>query len=602
MLLFAIFLIHARITLMTETLPKIANPERIEFLRRIHLFYRLEEDQFDSVAETACEKTVKQGEAIIRQGDIGDSFFMIYRGSVDVTRKNQHGGTVLGKLVAGDYFGEESLLTHHRRNATVTAAEESVLLILKQADFNQFQKQVPQLKANFAVAVTSRRLARSMQFKWMREEDGEEIYFLARKHPILLLGVLLLPVILGTIAFLGILIGFATQVPWLLWLSVPMLGFMISLGVWNGVDWGNDYYIVTNQRVVWLEKVVGIYDSRQEAPLSAIQRINVQTDFWGRQLDYGTLIVRTIVGSTLTLRNINHPYQAAALIEEHWKRSKRSSHNMEESAMRQALRERLLRNPAVPVPVAAPSLLQRTDPKKTDLYGTPHGLANIFRVRFEDLSTITYRKHWIVLIEKVWLPSLVLLTLAGWLVYEIIHISFNAVPALLRNSGVDAFLVVWLLLFIIVFGWWYYQYLDWSNDIFKVTPDQIMDIYKKPLAEVTSDIASLDNILHLEYERRGIFQVLFNYGNVYITIGGGNDMTFEDLFNPSAVQDDIERRRLERITKKEQDSIKAERERMADWFAAYHHSTTELVQAEAEEANSSEPGENAVPDDTPPHQ
>jgi hypothetical protein len=42
------------------------------------------------------------------------------------------------------------------------------------------------------------------------------------------------------------------------------------------------------------------------------------------------------------------------------------------------------------------------------------------------------------------------------------------------------------------------------------------------------------------------------------------------------VQEDIERRRLERITKKEQESIKAERERTADWFAAYFNSEQQL--------------------------
>ena len=48
--------------------------------------------------------------------------------------------------------------------------------------------------------------------------------------------------------------------------------------VWNYIDWGNDYYILTNQRVVWLEKVVGIYDSRQEAPLSTVLSVGVETD------------------------------------------------------------------------------------------------------------------------------------------------------------------------------------------------------------------------------------------------------------------------------------------------------------------------------------
>jgi hypothetical protein len=48
-------------------------------------------------------------------------------------------------------------------------------------------------------------------------------------------------------------------------------------------------------------------------------------------------------------------------------------------------------------------------------------------------------------------------------------------------------------------------------------------------------------------------------------------MHFENVFNPSAVQEDIERRRLEKISKKEQQTINAERERVADWFAAYFH-------------------------------
>jgi hypothetical protein len=113
--------------------------------------------------------------------------------------------------------------------------------------------------------------------------------------------------------------------------------------------------------------------------------------------------------------------------------------------------------------------------------------------------------------------------------------------------------------------------VDWRNDIFQVTPDQIMDIDKTPLGQVTSDIASLENILSIEYQRIGILELLFNYGTVFITIGGGKEMHFENVYNPSAVQEDIERRRLEKVTKKEQETIKAERERVADWFAAYYH-------------------------------
>jgi len=242
--------------------------------------------------------------------------------------------------------------------------------------------------------------------------------------------------------------------------------------------------------------------------------------------------------------------------------------------MRKAIRQRLTQGEIIPEP--ASTLIQKPAPaKKPSPYAKQGLFTNFFRVRFEALTTITYRKHWIVLVEKTWIPSLILMIMFGWLAYEFFS-QIKSLPSLLTNSGVETLLVVWLILFIIIFGWWYYQYVNWSNDIYQVTPDQILDISKVPLGEVTSDIASLDNILHLEYERKGLIQILFNYGNVYITIGGGKDMTFEDVFNPSAVQDDIERRRLERITKKEQEAIRAERERMADWFAAYHRSSGDL--------------------------
>ncbi len=175
---------------MSTALEPIALPQRIEFMRKIHLFYQVEEDQFDSIAPKLKESRYKPGEVIIRQGQEGDRFFMIHRGTVNVTRTNPKGEQSLAKLVTGDYFGEESLLTHHRRNATVTAIEETVLLSLSREDFSVTSKKDPPINSNFAVAVNSHRLARKMSFKWLRENEkgGEVIYFLARKHPILLRG------------------------------------------------------------------------------------------------------------------------------------------------------------------------------------------------------------------------------------------------------------------------------------------------------------------------------------------------------------------------------------------------------------------------------
>jgi hypothetical protein len=112
-----------------------------------------------------------------------------------------------------------------------------------------------------------------------------------------------------------------------------------------------------------------------------------------------------------------------------------------------------------------------------------------------------------------------------------------------------------------------------------------MDIDKTPLGEVQSDVAALEKILSIEYERKGILEIIFNYGNVLITVGGGKQMVFENVYNPSAVQQDIERRRLEKISQKEKERALADREHIADWFAAYHLNQDEFRQAEPGEEN-----------------
>ena len=65
-------------------------------------------------------------------------------------------------------------------------------------------------------------------------------------------------------------------------------------------------------------------------------------------------------------------------------------------------------------------------------------------------------------------------------------------------------------------------------------------------------------------------QVLFNYGNVYITVGG-SELVFEDVADPVTVQKDIDLVRLSLIERKREKETKEERDRMAELLAAYHN-------------------------------
>jgi uncharacterized membrane protein YdbT with pleckstrin-like domain len=133
----------------------------------------------------------------------------------------------------------------------------------------------------------------------------------------------------------------------------------------------------------------------------------------------------------------------------------------------------------------------------------------------------------------------------------------------------------YLVAFVPFFIWFVYQVIDWSNDRFEVTSDQIIDIDRKPFGTETRNAAPLEGILGTYYERKGLLGNLFNFGTVYISVGGSR-LAFEDVMDPATVQSDIDRRRMARSAKKREGEIAAERDRMAEWLATYHRSVNDF--------------------------
>jgi hypothetical protein len=550
---------------------RLDSPARVAFLRKIHLFSGLDDDQIGVIAQDLEEKNCTTGDVIFQEGERDDKFYFIYSGSVGISQKKQPEKVEF--LVAGDYFGEENMSNSQVCQTTASAHEETFLLYVTREKFHTLLKQVPKLRTNVEITIASQRLARQMQFKWL--EPDEVIYFLARKHQILLWEALTLPVIaliipvaLLVFASTGrdILPGFISSAA--LVLSVIIFLIIVGVIIWRWVDWGNDYYIVTNERVIWLEKVVGIYDSRQESPLSMVLSVGVQTDQLGRWLDYGDVIIRTFVGKII-FHHVSHPSQAGALVEEHWARAKATSRKMDMEAMKQTIRQKL------GLPAQVVTTTEKDDRLITESPYKPSALSlafsNIFKLRYEIGNTITYRKHWVVLVEQTWQPTVLFVTGLIVLIWRLLD--WIRTPA---TGGVNEPIVsIVAILLIPIFLWWLYQYIDWRNDIFQVTEDQILDIDKTPLGREERKAAPLDNILATESQRIGFFRVLWNYGDVLITVGSAH-MTFEDVRDPTSVQQDIDRRRLARLERKKQQEAAAERERVADWFVSYHRSTEEM--------------------------
>lgn len=86
---------------------------------------------------------VKSGQVIIRQGDIGDYFYMIDEGTALVTRNpdDDEDSVELAELERGATFGEAALISDTPRNATVSMMSDGVLLRLAKDDFLELLKQ-----------------------------------------------------------------------------------------------------------------------------------------------------------------------------------------------------------------------------------------------------------------------------------------------------------------------------------------------------------------------------------------------------------------------------------------------------------------------------
>jgi hypothetical protein len=552
-------------------------PARIAFLKKIHLFYGLEEDDYERIANELEELQVPKGGVVFEQSAKADSFYLIYGGGVRIIRKQNNKEIQLAILVKNDYFGEMALVERRTRSATATALTDTSLLVLSRKDFDKLYKSDPQLKINLEIAIKSRQLARSLLFKWLRPD--EVVYFLARKHRLILYQKLIWPLV-------GLFVPFFFFYAWYFMInfSIVLLAASLSLiadilwAIWLAIDWSNDYYIVTNQRVVWLEKVVGIYDSRMESPIHTVLSVGVEANQFGRIFDYGNVIIRTFVGRII-FSNVDHPEQAARMIEEYWGRTREAAAGMEKEAMKNAIRKRL-GIPVPPPPKPAFGSVQPLPPPPPRSVSTLLKLlgADTLKLRYETGDTVIYRKHWVVLIMQAWIP--VTGTLAALLLFlnRLIQLALNPNEAFISFQGgmaVDAWAGAFILAMFPFLGWLAYEIADWSNDKFEVTAEQIIDLDKKPFGTETRNAAQLDSILGTEYKRIGILGNLFNYGTVYITVGGSK-FAFEDVMDPPAVQSDIDRRRMARMAKKTEATVTAERERMAEWLATYHHSAEEF--------------------------
>ena len=111
---------------MVVTVPR----ERLDALLRDPILGPLPTAELERLASAAVTVAAVPGDVIVRLGDLGDRYYSIASGVVEVTRPDLE-----RRLGAGDGFGEIALLRNVTRTATVTAVEPTVLVAVERAAF-----------------------------------------------------------------------------------------------------------------------------------------------------------------------------------------------------------------------------------------------------------------------------------------------------------------------------------------------------------------------------------------------------------------------------------------------------------------------------------
>ncbi|HEX4928327.1 MAG TPA: cyclic nucleotide-binding domain-containing protein [Burkholderiales bacterium] len=104
-------------------------------------FSQLPAAHIDELFKRFARVGVARGETVIREGDEGDFYYVVESGRFRVERMVGGARVLLAEVKSGDTFGEEALVSEAKRNASVQAIGEGVLLRLARTDFNELLRE-----------------------------------------------------------------------------------------------------------------------------------------------------------------------------------------------------------------------------------------------------------------------------------------------------------------------------------------------------------------------------------------------------------------------------------------------------------------------------
>lgn len=333
----------------------VRRPDIPRRFRAARLFATLPPEMLSDLAGFVAWIYVPPPQSIVQQGVAGRAFYILDEGEAIVRATDDRGRErPRNYFFAGTAFGEHALLAGMPHDVTVEATKPSYWLRLTREDLQRFdESRMPDRKSQmwqnvrclwydlreflrgpgrrvpsrpcphrwrsvwgmlqgrepFPVAPVVRR-----HFSW--QEEGEEVHWFGRKHVAFFTLRVIAPllVLIGGMAILGLGLREVLPLPLLLVL-VAALSLDAFVVLYLVLDYRNDFYAVTNRRVVHQDRLLFLREVREEVPLDRIQDVIRRRELVGSLVGYGDLLVQTAaMGGGITMRKIPDPDQVRSII------------------------------------------------------------------------------------------------------------------------------------------------------------------------------------------------------------------------------------------------------------------------------------------------
>ena len=574
--------------------------------------------QIQQFVERASILEVRRGEVTMSQGDPPDYLYFVLSGQLRASdtiplriqgttaplspRRAQGGkqGTTariqprtLNHQVTHAFVGEYGMLRNEPRTATVDAISDARLAVWNQDDFAWLMDLNDEVRTYFE-AVYRQHVTRSDR-SFPGKQWDEVVVYNGGKHLLQLLSALIGPVFL--------LVASACLVVGLSWVETPaalveiVAGLPAAIGLaWAAFgyfDWRNDEYIVTSKRVIRIERLLLYGEQWDEAPLVRVQDVTVVAHNWLQQaFDYSDLCIKTAGVGRIVFAGVRQADRVRELIFQEQAQARDRRVADDKSHIRAALAHRI--GPLAP-PCEAPKgigtgrgLSKTGDYRKaipdyrmaaadasvqpSARFGEaePHRLPRLIDYLYPRLTvvegeSIAWRKHWIVLLRKVMPPIFLLGTTVA--------LAVLALGAQVDREYATVAATAAILAMAVALFWYILRYDDWHRDVYIVTGNRIIDVESSALrlrGESRRE-GTFDAVQNVTYSIPNFLSRLLNLGDVVIeTAGTERTFTFNSVFNPSAVQQEIFNRWDAHSEERRRRETENEAQRLAEWIGEYH--------------------------------